>query len=257
MKKSSESAFSKAKNFVADNYRKIINILLVVAVLIALSIGALLLLSAFDIVYYHDGVQINEHLFDQFLNTWYSWIVIILVQVLVTTLLCFVPGASMGFIILLSHIFEDKLLAAFLVAFIGVMLSSLLMYITGRLGGYAICVKLLGKEDCAKASKLLNNRGVVFFPLMMLMPVFPDDALVMIAGTLKMSLKWFIPSIVLGRGIGIVTIVFGLGNIPYDKFTTPWHWIIFIALGAAFVVTVFYLAYRFNKYLEKRNEKDN
>ncbi len=39
MKKSSESAFSKAKNFVADNYRKIINVLLVVAVLIALSIG--------------------------------------------------------------------------------------------------------------------------------------------------------------------------------------------------------------------------
>ena len=126
MKKSSESALRKVKNFVADNYKKIGNILLVVAVLIALSIGALLLLSAFDIVYYQDGVQINEHLFDRFLNTWYSWIIIILVQVLVTTLLCFVPGASMGFIILLSHIFPNRF-DAFFIAFIGVMLSSLLL----------------------------------------------------------------------------------------------------------------------------------
>ena len=254
MKKSSESAFSKAKNFVADNYKKIVNILLVVAVLIALSIGALLLLSAFDIVYYHDGVQINEHLFDQFLNTWYSWIVIILVQVLVTTLLCFVPGASMGFIILLSHIFPSKF-HAFLVAFIGVMLSSLLMYITGRLGGYAICVKLLGKEDCAKASKLLNNRGVVFFPLMMLMPVFPDDALVMIAGTLRMSLKWFIPSIVICRGIGIAAIVFGLSSIPFETFTTPWHWILFISECAIGVLALFWVANKLSLYLEKRNSE--
>ena len=252
MKNSSESAFIKVKNFVADNYKKIGNILLVAAILVALSIGALLLLSAFDIVYYHDGVQINEHLFDRLLNTWYSWIIIILVQVVVTTLLCFVPGASMGFIILLSHIFPNKL-GAFLVAFCGVMLSSLLMYCAGRIGGYAICAKLLGKEDCAKASKLLNNRGVVFFPIMMLFPIFPDDALVMIAGTLRMSLRWFIPSIVVGRGIGIATIVFGLSNIPFETFTTPWHWILFISECAIGILAIFWVANKLSLYLEKRN----
>ena len=254
MKKSSESALVKVKNFVADNYKKIGNILLVAAVLVALSIGALLLLSAFDIVYYHDGVQINEHLFDQLLNKWYSWIVIIFVQVVVTTLLCFVPGASMGFIILLSHIFPNKL-GAFLVAFCGVMLSSLLMYIAGRVGGYAICVKLLGKEDCAKASRLLNNRGVVFFPLMMLLPIFPDDALVMIAGTLRMSLKWFVPSIVFCRGIGIAAIVFGLSSIPFETFTTPWHWILFISECVFGVLAIFWIANKLSLYLEKKNSK--
>ena len=255
MKKSSESALRKVKNFVADNYKKIGNILLVVAVLIALSIGALLLLSAFDIVYYQDGVQINEHLFDRFLNTWYSWIIIILVQVLVTTLLCFVPGASMGFIILLSHIFPNRF-DAFFIAFIGVMLSSLLMYFAGRIGGYAICVKLLGKEDCVKASKLLNNRGVVFFPIMMLFPIFPDDALVMIAGTLRMSLKWFIPSIVLCRGVGIAAIVFGLTSIPFEKFTTPWHWILFISECVIGILAIFWMANKLSYYLEKRNSKN-
>ena len=252
MKKSSDSALRKVKNFVADNYKKIGKILLIAVVLIALSIGAFLLLSAFDVVYYDDGLQINEELFDQFLGTWYGWIIIILIQIFVTTLLCFVPGASMAFIMLLSHIFESQL-AAFLVAFIGVMLSSLLMYITGRLGGYAICVKLLGKEDCAKASRLLNNRGVVFFPLMMLFPIFPDDALVMIAGTLRMSLKWFIPSIVVCRGIGIAAIVFGISSIPFDKFTTPWHWILFILECAVGIVAIFWAANRLSLYLEKRS----
>lgn len=251
MKKSSESALRKVKNFVADNYKKIGKILLIAVVLIALSIGAFLLLSAFGVVSYDDGLQINEELFDQFLGTWYGWIIIILIQIFVTTLLCFVPGASMAFIMLLSHIFESQL-AAFLVAFIGVMLSSLLMYITGRLGGYAICVKLLGKEDCVKASRLLNNRGVVFFPLMMLMPVFPDDALVMIAGTLKMSLKWFVPSIVICRGVAIAAIVFGLGNIPFETFT-PWHWILFIPECAIGIVAIFWAANRLSLYLEKRS----
>ena len=255
MKKSSESALRKVKNFVADNYKKIGKILLIAVVLIALSIGAFLLLSAFGVVSYNDGLQINEELFDQFLDTWYGWIIIILVQVLVTTLLCFVPGASMAFIMLLSHIFKSQL-DAFLVAFCGVMLSSLLMYITGRLGGYAICVKLLGKDDCVKASKLLNNRGVVFFPLMMLLPVFPDDALVMIAGTLRMSLKWFVPSIVICRGVAIAAIVFGLGNIPFEMFTTPWHWILFISECAIGIVAIFWAANRLSLYLEKRSSNN-
>ena len=88
---------------------------------------------------------------------------------------------------------------------------------------------------------------------MMLFPIFPDDALVMIAGTLKMSLKWFIPSIIIGRGIGVATIVFGLTSIPYDKFTTVWHWIGFILICAAAIFTVFFLAHKFNKFMEKRN----
>ena len=170
----------------------------------------------------------------------------------ITTLLCFIPGASMAFIILLGAIYSSQM-TAFLLAFIGVMLSSLIMYLTGRFGGYAICTKLLGKEDCEKASRLLNNRGVVFFPVMMLFPLFPDDALVMIAGTLKMSLKWFIPSIAVCRTIGIATIVFGLGNVPFDQFTTIWHWIIFILICAIGIIAVFWAANKLSLYLEKKS----
>ena len=71
-----------------------------------------------------------------------------------------------------------------------------------------------------------------------------------------MSLKWFIPSIVVCRGIGVATIIFGLASIPYDKFTTIWHWIIFIGLCLIGIFTVFYLAHRFNKHLEKKHNSE-
>ena len=161
----------------------------------------------------------------------------------------------MAFIILLQSLYEDPVIA-FIVAFSGVLLSSLMMYLIGRFGGYNLGKKIIGEEDCEKASDLLNNKGLIFFPLMMMFPVFPDDALVMVAGTLKMSLKWFVPSIVFGRGIGVFTIIFGLSIVPFDKFTTPWHWVGFILLCALFIVAVFTAAIKFNKYMEKKRKAE-
>ena len=129
------------------------------------------------------------------------------------------------------------------------------MYLIGRFGGYKVCQKMLGEEDCEKASELLNHKGAVYFPLMMMFPIFPDEALIMIAGTLKMSLKWFVPSVVIGRGIGIASIVFSMSIIPFEKLTSVWHWVALIAVFAVFVVGIFYAAYKFNEFLEKRNQR--
>ena len=223
----------------------------------AFSVLATLILKAFGIIYFDDGINFNKELFDSFKGAWYGWLLIILIQIAITSILSFVPGVSMAFIMLLGALYEGQPWQAFFIAFLGVELSSIMMYIIGRIGGYKICAKLLGEGDCERASNLLNDRGVVFFPIMMVFPIFPDDALVMIAGTLKMSLRWFLPSIFIGRGIGIATIIFGLGSIPYDKFTTPWHWIAFIAACAVGIVAVFYAAFRFNKFLEKRKHSDD
>lgn len=246
-----KEASMKIKQFLTKNKDKIYNIVFALLVVLIVTLAALLILYCTGIIYFNDGVQLNTALFNSFKNSWYGWIIIILIQVVLTTLLCFVPGFSMTFILLMQTMF-DKAWQAFLIAFIGVMLTSMSMYLVGRFGGYKICRRILGAKDCERASELLNNKGAVYFPLMMMFPMFPDDALVMIAGTLRMKLAWFLPSIIVGRGIGIATIVFGLGSIPYDKFTTPWHWIGFIFLCVVLLGTVFYMAYRFNKYLEKR-----
>ena len=233
-------------------YEKIIKILLMLLIFVLISAITTVILSLFGIIYFTaDGMQINVELFDAFKTTWYGCIFIVLIQVVITSLLSFVPGASMAFILLLQALYDNPVLA-FIVATSGVFLSSFMLYVLGRFGGYNLAKRLLGEKDCEKASDLLNNKGLIFFPVMMLFPVFPDDALVMVAGTLKMSLKWFIPSIIVGRGIGVATIIFGLSFVPFEKFTTPWHWIIFILLCAIGIVTVFFLANKLNKYLEKK-----
>ena len=241
------------KQFFVKNKKKILSGLFLIVIVATITVLSLLILQTFGIVYYEDGIKVNQELFNSFKNSWYGWLIIILIQIGVTTLLSFIPGTSMAFILVLQAMFDNPW-EAFFLAFTGVMLSSFLMYVVGRYGGYTVCKKLLGEKECERASDLLNNKGTMYFPLMMLFPVFPDDALVMVAGTLKFSLKWFIPSIIIGRGIGIATIVFGLGNIPYDKFTSIWHWIIFVLVCAILIIFVFFLAYKLNNYLEKRGK---
>ena len=252
-----KNGLQKAKSFLKENKQKILRILLMLSIFLLISVVSTILLYLFGVIYIdiEDGIQLNRELFAQFSTTWYGCVIIVIAQVVITSLLSFVPGASMAFIMLLQTLYAEPWIA-FIVAFSGVMLSSLMMYLLGRFGGYNLGKKLLGEEDCEKACELLNTKGLIYFPMMMMFPMFPDDALVMVAGTLKMSLKWFIPSIVIGRGIGVATIIFGLSIVPFERFTSIWHWIGFIALCALFVVGVFFLASKFNKYMDKKRQSD-
>ncbi|MBR2650606.1 MAG: TVP38/TMEM64 family protein [Clostridia bacterium] len=229
------------------NKRAIIYLALILAFVIALSFVSLLVLQAMGVIYVHeDEITFNVELFEAFKSSWYGWIIFILLQTILSMLLCVVPGASMAFILLSKSLYTVPW-QAFLLSFVSVMIASMTMYLVGRFGGYKICTMILGEEDCEKSLGLLRDKGTVFFPLMMMFPIFPDDALVMIAGTTRMSLKWFIPSIVVGRGIGIATIIFGLSLTDY--FTSPIHWIIFVILCIAFVIAIFSMANKLNKHL--------
>ena len=240
------------KNFLIRNKKALIYFALIIAFIITLSIVSVFVLRAIGVIYV-DGEEItfNVELFDDFKSSWYGWIIFIVLQTVLSMLLCIVPGASMAFIMLSKSLYSVPW-QAFLLSFVSVMIASMAMYATGRFGGYKICSFLLGEEDCEKSLGLLRNKGTVFFPLMMMFPIFPDDALVMIAGTTRMSLKWFIPSIVIGRGVGIAAIVFGLSITDY--FTTPLHWIIFIVICLALVIAIFSLANRFNKFMDKHRQ---
>lgn len=237
-------------------YRKqITKILVLILIYAAITVLAAWILSLLGVIYFDGKIKFNFSLFDAFKNTWYSFIIVIAVQVFVTTVLCFLPGTTMTFLVLIQALYRNPL-QAFLISFTGVILSSTAMFFAGKYGGRKLCEKIVGKDDCNRASELLNKKGITYFPIMMLFPMFPDDALVMIAGTLNMSLKWFFPSIIIGRGIGVACIIFGIGGVPYEKFTTPLHWILFVLAVVIVLVTAFYLAYRLNRFLEKRN-KDN
>ncbi len=244
----------KTTKSLLKKYKKAaLQLLFMILVVAAVSLVVFLLLMAFDIISIKDGIHFNEELFHTFRTSWYGWIIFILIMSLLSVLLFAIPSMSMAFTLLTQAIYQVPW-EVFLLSLIRVMLCSTLLYALGYFGGYRICTRVLAKEDCDKALGLLRTKGTVYFPIMMMFPIFPDDALVMIAGTLKMSLKWFIPSIILGRGIGVATVVFGLGAVPFERFTSPWHWILFVLVCIVGILSIFYASHKLNKWIDKRRK---
>lgn len=233
---------------------KLLCLLLVVALISLITLGVLLLTGVLN---YDDGFVFNEHILDAFKGKWYGFIVFILVQTLLSMLLCVIPGVAAAFVMFSTVLYPNPWMA-FLLSYSCVVIASAVLYIVGRMGGYKLCEKLLGKEDCEKSLNLLRTRGTVYFPLMMLFPIFPDDALVMIAGVTKMKLSWFIPSILICRGVGAATIIFGMSVIPFDSFTSAYDWLILLTVGFFWIKQIFTLANKVDRYFErKRNPEKN
>ncbi len=243
------------KEFWKKNKEKIIKLLIAILTFIAIALVTTVILYLCNIIHFDSkgSIQFNTELFNSFKNTWYGCVLFVILQCVLTTLLCVIPGTSMAFIMLATAIY-DQPVQAFLLSFAGVLISSGYMYAIGRFGGYKICEKLVGAEDTQRATELLRNKGQVYFPIMMLFPMFPDDALVMVAGTSKMSLKWFVPSIIVGRGIGVATIVFGLSLIPFETFTSLYDWLVFITVCAFWIIIVFFLAHKLNVAMDKKRK---
>lgn len=231
---------------------KLLVLLLIVALVSLITLGVLFLTG---VLHYDEGFVFDAHIFDAFKGKWYGFIVFILVQTLLSMLLCVIPGVAAAFVMFSTVLYPNPW-AAFLLSYSCVLVASTTLYIIGRAGGYKICEKILGKEDCEKSLDLLRTRGTVYFPLMMLFPIFPDDALVMIAGVTKMKLAWFIPSIVICRGVGAATIIFGMSVIPFESFTSAYDWLILITIGFFWIKEIFTLANKADRYFErKRNPK--
>ena len=256
MEEKKESFFKKHKSQIL----KVLFALLIV-ILISFAFAGILLLTGvlkFD----PKGLAFNTELFNAVKGEWWFVIVWIVIQVVVTILLCFVPGSSMMFIIGSVALFKDIMQPwqIFLISFGGVILSSIGMDLVGRFGGSRLATKLVGKEDYEKAEKLIETKGMVYVPVMYLLPVFPDDAICMCCGVIKMKFWLHVLYIVLCRGIGCATIVFGLNLVPFEEFHGPYEWAIFITFVLFWMIVLFFITNKIDKWLtkflaKKREEK--
>ena len=242
---------------VKENRAIILKLLALLAMIAVVSLITLAVLFATNVLYYEGGFKFNSELLSSFTGKWYGFIVLMVIQIVLSILLCAIPGVAMAFVMLSTEVlYANRPIMAFLFSYSCVILASAILYVIGRFGGYKICEKMLGKEDCQKSLELIRTRGTAYFPLMMLFPIFPDDALVMIAGTTKMKLSWFIPSILICRGIGTATIVFSMEIIPFDRFTGPYDWIILITVCFFWVQELFKLANKVDRYFVKKRQAE-
>ena len=192
-----------------EKLKKYLKILIVLLVVAAISVGLYFLLDHFGLT---DVAKLKE-----FLISTHGWAVVvyILLRVLATIFLSFVPACSMAFDLLSIATFDYyPPIVIFLICFASVVITSVCMDFIGRFGGNKAIIKILGKEDYEEAIELVQEKGLVYVPVMYLLPIFPDDAICMVSGATKMNFWVHLLEIILCRGIGCATIVFGLQIIP-------------------------------------------
>lgn len=152
---------------------------------------------------------------------WIVYLVIWIIMFLQTTILN-IPA----YVVLSASVSVGINTLSFL--YIVIVLSA---YISGCLLAYWIGYKFGKKavkwcagseEDYEKWSKVLNKKGKWWYFVTVIFPMFPDDILCLVAGAVKFNFPFYILSNVIGRGIGLVTMLLFLellgsmgGDFPY------------------------------------------
>lgn len=184
----------------------------------------------------------------------WGWIVLIALFTLCSILLCFVPGISATFICVSIVLFGA--LNGFLISVISVFVSSSLMFLIGNTLGETAAVKIVGKESLERAQKLLDMKSKMLLPLMFLFPIFPDDALCMVAGMTKMRYWYFAIIVAIFRTIGIASICFlGSGIINWEALSLV-DWFVLINVCIFDIFLIFKYQHKIEKFIlrKKKNE---
>lgn len=180
----------------------------------------------------------------------WGYFVYLILQIIITTLLCFVPATTFTFTLLAVQLFGVT--GGLFISILGCWLSSMIMFLTGRYGGVKLVDWLIGKEGREKAQSMISARAVVLVPVMLVCPFFPDDAICMVSGITKMKFLYFSICALISRSLGI-TVTALLGNdftINYIKSALGSNIVLWI-LAINVILFDIYVIWKFSGWIEK------
>lgn len=146
---------------------------------------------------------------------------------------------------------------SFFVSSLGMIVGSAICYYLGRSFGYGIVAWVAGEENTKKYAEIIGEKGKTPFFAMMLLPLFPDDLLCMLAGVTKMSQSFYFFTIAFTRPVSVAFYsFFGSGDIiPFSGWGIP-VWIgIFAALGVLLYFINFFVKRKFVSPTKKPKTK--
>lgn len=129
--------------------------------------------------------------------------------------------------------------------------ASMLAFFVGRKLGKPFVSWMVGKENVEKYLNKTQGKERPIFFMMFLLPLFPDDALCMIAGITKITYKFFFIMQLICRPPAILlTILMFNGVINKDILSTWYGVVIVIILAFLFLLTI-YLTFKYSDKIEK------
>lgn len=129
------------------------------------------------------------------------------------------------------------------------MLGAIIAYLMGyKWGRKAVEWSAGSSEEYDKWATTLNLKGKYWYAASIVLPIFPDDLLCIVAGSVKFNFKLFVLFNLIGRFIGLVFMIVSLtlfSSINNTGF--PWTTLIWgIALLITSILTVYVKKYKIN-----------
>ena len=211
-----------------------------------LGIYTTLFLIAIEIVFLIPAVNNFFKGWVQNSSGWVLWLVLWILFFLQTNLIQ-IPSVSLLQISVHSGI-EVLSWQYILLVMSAYMSGCILSYWLGRWFGTRAIKWVAGsEEDFDKWSEFINRKGKIWYLLSVLLPVFPDDILCIIAGSLKMDFGFYTLANLIGRSIGLVTMLIVLKYIGIASSSIPFMLIAWCVGLVAEIITLIVL----NKNVKK------
>ena len=135
-----------------------------------------------------------------------------------------------------------------LVTITAYMAGALVAYFMGYKWGTKAIKWCAGDDvDYEKWCNLLNEKGKWYYALTVLLPVFPDDLLCLVCGSVKFDFKFFAISNLIGRSIGLICMLAALALVNSGN-----GYLSMIAWGIALIAEI--VAYIIIKHKIKAEE---
>ena len=150
---------------------------------------------------WHTGLLTNQALLRQTIHEFGVWGPLAFMGVqIIQVIIPVIPG---GMTLAVGPMLFGTWLG-FVYNYVGIVLGSLILFRIGRVFGLPLVEAIVSKKIRHKYMTRLNSNGWInWFTFLMILPIAPDDALVLLTSLTKMSFKQFFWILILSKPVGI------------------------------------------------------
>jgi uncharacterized membrane protein YdjX (TVP38/TMEM64 family) len=195
----------------------------------------------FEILFYHSAI-INGLVSFVETSGAYGWVTILFLQF---TQVVLIPIPAYFITLTSIKMFPNDLPLLFVLTLATIVAGVITTYWIGRKWGKKAVVWAAGDiEEYNKWVGVLKSKKTnLFYFLTILFPIFPDDVLCLVAGSIRMNFWWFLLCNVVGRAIGLISFMFVFASVGNSIITM-------IVFGVILVLLIIY------KIILKRSERN-
>lgn len=178
----------------------------------------------------------------------FSLLIFILISLVLSTVLCFVPVMGTALVSLGCVMFGPTV--GFFSSLTACYISSTILFFIGDKLGEKFAIKLIGKEELESTQDMIDSKSKLLLPMLLAIPSMPDDAICLVAGITKMKYRYFAPICLIFEAIDIGIVCFFSSGIINWSTLQIIDWIFLINL----VVIDIFLLIKFEKYMKNRKK---